>query len=96
MGWRHFTSGPYYQPQLPSPTITVISVIGSRVTVTIRSEVPDALLFYRLGRPSFVECPSEFTLLVPPGMMVEAYAAKQGYNNSEIATYTVPLPEEEE
>jgi hypothetical protein len=90
MTYRYFDSGRFYQPKLTQPTITLISIVGNRVTVTIRTEVPGALLFYRLGRPSFTECSPEFTLTVSPGMFLEAYAAKEGYNNSVIASYTVP------
>lgn len=92
MSYRHFDAQHFYQPKVDKPTITLISIQGSRITVTIRTEVPGALLFDRLGRPSFheVEAP-EFTLLVPRGMLLEAYAAKEGYKNSDIASYTAPL-----
>jgi hypothetical protein len=93
MTYRYFDSGQFYQPKLVQPTITLISMVDGFATVTIRTEVPGALLFYRLGRPSFIECTPEFTLPVPRGMFLEAYAAKEGYNNSVIASYTVPLPD---
>jgi hypothetical protein len=88
MEYHHFDANHFYQPRVAQPTITLISVQGNTATITIRTEVPGAILFQRSGRPLFAECPSEFTIRVPLGTLVEAYAAKQGYNNSPIVSYT--------
>lgn len=92
--WHHFLSGPPYQPQVTTPSIELISIQGNIATVTIRSREPGSVLFYRAGRPSFREAPPSgpdihITLQVPRGILIEAYAAKQGYNNSNVASYTV-------
>lgn len=92
--WHHFLSGPPYQPQVTTPSIELISIQGNVATVTIRSREPGSILFYRAGRPSFREAPPSgpdihITLQVPRGILIEAYAAKQGYNNSNVASYTV-------
>lgn len=98
MFYHHFTSGPPYQPQVQIPSITLVELHETTATVTIRSPVAGSVLFYRAGRPTFVEAPPSgpdihITILVARGVLVEAYAAKQGYNNSDVASYTVPLPE---
>jgi hypothetical protein len=97
MLYHHFTSGPPYQPQLNKPTITLVELHETTATVTIRA-VSGSVLFYRAGRPTFREAPPSgpdvhITITALRGALVEAYAAKQGFNNSDIASYTVPLPE---
>jgi hypothetical protein len=92
MDWHHFLSGPPYQPQVATPSIELISMQGNIATITIRSREPGSVLFYRAGRPSFVEAPgTEITIQLPRGILIEAYAAKQGYNNSNVASYTVSV-----
>ena len=98
MLYHHFLSGPSYQPQVQIPTITLVELHDTTATVTIRSPEPGSFLFYRAGRPTFREIPASgpdihITIQVIRGGLVEAYAAKQGFNNSDVASYTVPLPE---
>jgi hypothetical protein len=90
MTYMHFDAHHFYQPRVTTPSITLISIQDTTATVTIRTTVPGALQFYRAGRPSFLECANEFTIHVALGTLVEAYAAKEGYNNSVIASYRVP------
>jgi hypothetical protein len=93
MTYRHFDATHFYQPTVQSPTITVISVQGGTATITIRITLPGSFLFYRMGRPSFLECPPEFTVHVPLGTLIEAYSAKEGYKNSAIVSYVPPRPD---
>lgn len=92
--WHHFLSGPPYQPQVHMPSIELVEIHGTTATVTIRSPEPGSILFWRGGRPNYAEAPPSgpdihITVIVPRGILVEAYAAKQGYNNSDVASYTV-------
>jgi hypothetical protein len=81
------------QPQLPSPSITVQSFFGrSNAYINITSGVAGTTLFSMINGGSFVETtPSMLPLFTTVGSVVSAYAAKIGYNNSEISTYTVAL-----
>jgi hypothetical protein len=92
MTYRQFASGQPYQPFVSDPTISVVSIVGDRVTVSISCKMPGSLLFSRTGA-AFIERPNPATIVVPTGSFVEAYAAKEGYNNSAITGYTVPGPE---
>lgn len=84
-----------YQPTLPAPSITVQSYskasayINITLNVTATTAGGENILFYALGSNAFTEV-STLPLLVPIGTVVQAYAAKVGFNNSEISTYTVP------
>lgn len=98
MEFHHFLSGPSYQPQADAPSITLNELLETTAQVTIRSSVAGSVLFYRAGQPSFVEAPPSgpdihITITVLRGTLVEGYVAKQGYNNSDVASYTVPLPD---
>lgn len=91
MEYHHFDEHHFYQPKMIEPSITLISLVGDRAEIVIRTEIAGALLFYRWGRPTFRECPTEFHITTTRGTTVEAYTAKEGYNNSSITSYTVPL-----
>jgi hypothetical protein len=57
MEYHHFSSGQPYQPFVPDPTITLLSVTGDRATVTVRSALEGSYLFYRVGGGNFTEAP---------------------------------------
>lgn len=81
------------QPTLPPPSITVQSTKADQVYVNITSGVAGTTLFYRTSGDVFTEITSlMLPLVLTVGTIVSAYAAKIGYNNSNIATYTVVPP----
>jgi hypothetical protein len=106
MQWHHFDSAITYQPTAPAPNIFLLSVKGENASVTIRSPLAGSKLFYRLNGVSFEEVhPSLASSLLSDattdisvtidglvnGDVVEAYAAKDGYNNSDITLYKVEI-----
>jgi hypothetical protein len=91
MNYHHFTADQPYQPFVPAPVISVLSIAGDRVTINISCSMAGSLLFYRI-RTDFIEGTNPQVIQVLPGTYIEAYAAREGYNNSEISSYTAPIP----
>lgn len=98
MKWHRFSGGKAYQPVLKKPTIVLASWTLDDAKVTIRTLV-GSFLFYRVTAgtpailPDFIRAPSDHvTLTLHNTNYVEAYAAKAGYNNSEISEYVVLTP----
>ena len=84
------TIGPAYQPTADSPVLVPLSV-GANVTVSISCPLFGASLFYRISPATdYAPVPSSLTVNVLSGQTLNVYAAKAGYNNSDIATYTNP------
>lgn len=77
-----------YQPTLPSPALSVLSVgEGGEVKIVISSSIKDAVCFYRIAPMTLFEQFSE-PVLLSLGETIEAYAVKTGYNPSPVAYYT--------
>ncbi len=80
-----------YQPMLSAPSITIQSYLGTNAYVNITQSVAGSNLFYAVGNNAFTEIFAvNLPLSVQVGDVVQAYAAKIGYNNSEITVYTIP------
>ena len=95
-----------YMPTIPNPTIVLDDwdLPGLTVAITIRTRLKGAFLFYR--RTPQGSAPGSFkqalhpatpddihiTLKVNEHDFIEAYAAKQGYINSDIEEWTVITP----
>ena len=79
------------QPTLPPPSISLQSMKGNEGYINITSGLANTTLFYKTGADVFTEI-SKFPLILTSGTIISAYVAKIGYNNSNIATYTVPPP----
>jgi hypothetical protein len=101
--WHAFTKSVSLQPAVPGVIITLNSVKGGIYIVIVRSQLAGSVLFYRVNGGPFLQVPIAAAVISsppPPSIslslnandFVEAYAAKAGYNNSPIATYTVTLP----
>jgi hypothetical protein len=82
-----------YQPQIAPPAITLQSYYQGQayVNITMFSTI-GTHLFYRIEDGPFIEIITNemLPILVPIGAVVGAYSAKAGYDNSEIAMYTIP------
>lgn len=96
--WHHFDSGLPYQPTVKEPQIVLASSDGEgNGIVTIgNNTLKNAVLFCRISDPGLVGLADPFqeiedgaVFTVPNHFLVEAYSAKEGYNNSKIASYTV-------
>jgi len=86
-----------YQPTLWPPAITVQSYFSTTAIVNITSQVKGTNIFYRTppiagGGGPFIEVTGALPLKLAIGTNVDAYVAKNGYNNSNIASYTIPPP----
>jgi hypothetical protein len=81
-----------YQPMLPDPSITILYYVGPVAIVLVTESVKGANLFFQtLVAPAFSQIITP-TVQVPIGEEVMVYAAKTGYNNSNIVKYTIPDP----
>ena len=102
MKWHKFDGSIPYQPRAAMPAITLMSWNATQGIVKISSSSSKFLLFYRVtdvSHPEIINLPftpvfpgNSITVNVPNGFFVEAYAARDGYNNSSIASYTVVTP----
>lgn len=79
-----------YQPSVPSPAITIISLAGSKALMRFTCPLDNVSLFYRISDMATFS-PAPDVVQVDRGTKVSAYAAKIGYNNSPIVSYTVPM-----
>jgi hypothetical protein len=84
-----------YQPKYPAPSITLISYYRGQAYIQIKATssspttgTAGVVLFYNLNGGSFSE--PVLPLLVSVGTLIGAYAAKIGYTNSDLVTFTVP------
>jgi hypothetical protein len=97
MTWRPFVLILAYQPFATPPEIKVgIGVGTSFSNVVIRSKLAGSNLFYRVNGGAFIEVvpadPNDIkiSLSLASGDFVEAYAARDGYNNSTISNLKLP------
>jgi len=100
--YKHIAQQADYQPFLPVPLITLLSYYLGQARINLSCEQKGSRVFYLVQNAAvpptpatFIEAPTNpITILVLPGYMVSAYAARPGYNNSPINTFLVPLPPE--
>jgi len=80
--------GPTYQPDCDDPTID-FSVSGGSGSVSVNSTDDQVSLFYSLvgATSDFQPYTVPFTVTTPQD--VWAYAAREGFNNSNVVTTTV-------
>lgn len=90
--WKVMQRVVSYQPQLPTPSITVETYIGVGLArVLISESTAGCNLFFGVNGSPFIEMqPSDFPFEASVGDVVTTYAAKIGYNNSDIYSYTIP------
>lgn len=83
-----------YQPIVADPVLTPSSNPTGDKTVVFSCDTAGCTMFYSLTSDSadFVEVPKEMFIALPPSDTVWSYAAKSGYNNSNIVDYTNPNP----
>ena len=89
MTYRKMETPMTYQPQIPNPSITLVSYFKGQAYVTITTGLKGATLFYSLDNGAFQEA-TTLPLLQDAGVMIHAYAAKDGWNNSNIVDYVIP------
>lgn len=82
--------GPTYQPAVTDPVLSPAPNLTGAVIVTISDVIPNAILLYQLSSaPGYQEVPSTGYVSVPTGgTTLSVYAAKAGWNNSNIVTFT--------
>ena len=93
MTYKPFPSiGPAYQPTVATPTLNPSANLTGPRTVVFGNTVNDVTFFYSLTSAvtGFVEAPPEGYISLAPLAQMWSYAARPGYNNSAIATYTNP------
>jgi len=83
--------GPNYQPQVPSPVLTIAGTGIPDATITVSNDLPHTAFFYRISPDTdYAEMPTSMTVKVLSGQTLDVYGAKAGYNNSDIASYSQP------
>jgi hypothetical protein len=85
------TIGPAYQPVVPNPAFSIVpGVVVGTYDVGISETVPGSLIFYSLtgATSGFQEYSTPVNM--PTATPIWAYAAKLGYNNSNVVTTTTP------
>jgi hypothetical protein len=91
--WRQFNMQADYQPQLPDPNIFPGTFIAGKWSIIVRNTIKGASMFYKyIGTSSnftFTEN-SSATVQVAPDTLVQAFLAKQGYNNSNLVAFVAP------
>ena len=100
--WHSFDASISYQPAAPKPSIVLASWNDTEGVIRITSFLKDSSLFFRVSNPRgagvflmpFIPVLSgtSITMNVTDGYLVEAYAAKAGYNNSGTSSYIVAIP----
>lgn len=85
------TIGPSYQPKVQSPVLFSFGTGVPEATIGISSPTVGASFFYRLS-PSldYAEVPTSMQITVAVGQTLDVYAARVGYTNSDISTFTQP------
>lgn len=84
--------GPAYQPTVPTPSLNASANLTGPRTVVFGNTVDGVTYFYSTTSAvaGFQEAPSVGYISLAPLQQMWAYAARPGYNNSAIATYTNP------
>lgn len=81
--------GPAYQPKVESPVLFLFGSGIPEANINISSDTVGASFFYRLSPDTdYSEVPSSRTVTVESGVTLDVYAAKVGYTNSDISSYT--------
>lgn len=92
--WKPMQIAVAYQPTLPNVQIVLQSYFNGNANIVLSCPTKDSLIFFLIAptfsSSSFAETPNSSVKLVEPGNIIHAYAAKQGYNNSGITSFTVP------
>lgn len=79
-----------YQPTLPSPAITMNGQYLGSAYIRFTSSQLGVNTFYRVNHAGqFIEVTTQ-PILIADNSIVESYVAKDGYNNSAIASFTIP------
>jgi hypothetical protein len=90
MTYKTMGPEPNYEPAVPNPSITFAYWSGTQAAITVTDSLNGVSLFYRINfTGTFIPVPAG-TFLVDSGVTVEAYAAKIGYQNSQIVTLSIP------
>lgn len=102
MSYKVFpTISPTYQPTIDDPVLTPSSNITGPQTIVFEgfgfspsTDPNNLILFYSLTSASadFVEVPDVGYIVLDPSATVWCYAAKTGWNNSNVVDYTNPNP----
>jgi hypothetical protein len=92
MQWHQFDADKVYQPTVPSPTIVLMSWSEELQSIHISCSLAGSTLFVRSIAVVFSQVENPTSMSVPDGFYIEAYAAKSGYNNSDISSYKVTTP----
>lgn len=87
MTYRRMDISVAYQPTIPDPAITVQSIFNGIAHIHITESLKGATKFYSENNDPFQETDGEFN--VPVGTKISAYAAKDGWNNSQVVSYTI-------
>lgn len=88
MTYRRFRRSVSYQPNLSKPVVNIVFYSGGNAYLSIIS-LSGAKLFYRVDFDGTF-APVAGSIVVPTGSIVEAYAAKPGYNTSDFTQFTIP------
>lgn len=88
------TLAPTYQPTITTPVLSPSGSVTGPVMVTAKDDIEGCTFFYSFTSDSadFLEFPSTGYVTLPAGDQIWVYAARQGYTNSLVATYTNPNP----
>lgn len=88
------TIGPAYQPTISDPTLTPSGNLTGAITVMPSDAVNGCTFFYSLTSDStgFAELPGSGYFSLDPAATAWVYAAKSGYNNSNIVNITNSNP----
>lgn len=100
MAWRTMILAIPYQPTLPNVQVTFLGYENNNAVVRLFCPQKNSRLFYLVLDPNalpvlippFEQTANPTTLKFAPGLMVQAYAAKAGWNNSVMANYSPPNP----
>lgn len=81
-----------YQPNVVNPVLSPSAEIIGAKKITFSTTTPNAVLFYSLtsAAADFAEVPEAGYIELDPLATVWSYAARSGYNNSSIVSYTNP------
>lgn len=93
--WHAMTADIDLQPKVSNPQVVVVSIDYDNATykITLSNTQPGAFLFYRelpFGSGYHKATENPVVLNVVANNTVQAYAARAGYNNSEIVTFNAP------
>lgn len=98
--WRSVNRNIAYQPTLPTPSIAFAAWDEDLASIRLSDAVKGCLIFYHIesmaGSPiltPYAEVKNPSTISVAQNFTILAYAAKAGWNNSEIISFTVPVKE---